>query len=176
VKRIFARISQTYPKCFVLLLPTNFLPQRSWRAFLVWPPQRGLHVFFCKRWVPFFKDKKHWAPFVPGFLRTLTRFSGIFPGFSWILPNFSGILSKFSGILPEFLTNKKFWGALAPPAPCTTAHACFGIKAFWREADLDSGGQDRRMVRVTTTTELVTSVLYLSNISSAWTRFLYKFV
>jgi len=51
---MFVQISPNLPeKFFVRLLPTNFLPQRSWRPFLVRPPKKGFHVFFCKRWSPF---------------------------------------------------------------------------------------------------------------------------
>ena len=58
-------------------------------VFLVWPPTKSLHVYFCKHWAPFFEIKERWAPFVP-----------------W-----------FSGILPGFSTNQNFGGAHSPSAP-----------------------------------------------------------
>jgi len=51
--------------------------------------KKGLHVFFCKPWAPFFEVKQRWAPFLLG----------------------------FSGILPRFSGNQNFWGALAPTPP-----------------------------------------------------------
>jgi len=59
VRCIFAQISSNLPeKLFVQLLPTKFFPKKSWRTFLVWPPEKGLHVFFCKPWSPFLKSNK----------------------------------------------------------------------------------------------------------------------
>ena len=71
-------------KVFMWLLPTDFLPQRSWRPCFGVTSKKGLHVFFCKCWPPFlyFEVKQRWAPFLSGFPRIFPRFSGIFPGIS----------------------------------------------------------------------------------------------
>jgi len=61
--------------------------------------RKDLHVFICKRWVPFFKVKQRWAPFLLGF---------------------SGILTRFLDILLEFLTNQNLWGCKCTPAFYTT--------------------------------------------------------
>jgi len=63
----------------------------------------GLHVFFCKRWAPFFEIKQRWTPFVPGFSRVLSIFSGILLGFC---PGFQQI---------------KTFGVRLRPTSCTTA-------------------------------------------------------
>ena len=55
IRRIFARIFPNLPEKFWATLSTNFFPQRSWRPFLGRPPKKGLHVFFCKRWTPFYE-------------------------------------------------------------------------------------------------------------------------
>jgi len=62
----FLKLAQ---KVFVRVLPTNCLLRRSWRPFfgMTSESKKGLDVFFCKRWAQFFKIKKRWAPFLPGF-------------------------------------------------------------------------------------------------------------
>jgi len=55
--------------------------------FLVKPPKKGLYVFLCKPWAPFFEVKQPWAPFLPG----------------------------FSILLPRFSANQNFWGPAPPP-------------------------------------------------------------
>ena len=95
-------------KCFVRLLPTNFLPQSTWIPVVGVTPKKVLIVFFCKRWAPFFEVKQCWAPFLPGF-------SEIVHWFSEVLPNFSGILPKVS-------TNQNFWGCAFTPASYTTGY------------------------------------------------------
>ena len=48
-RRIFARISPNFhEKFFVQLLPTNSLPRRSWRPFVVWPPKKVFMWFSAK--------------------------------------------------------------------------------------------------------------------------------
>jgi len=75
LRRIFARISPNLPdKFFVQLLPTNSLPQRSLKPFLVWPPKK-VFMCFCKPWGPFFEVKQRLASFLHGFSEMLPRFS-----------------------------------------------------------------------------------------------------
>jgi len=62
-------------KLFVQLLPAIFPPQRSSRPFFGVTSKKGLHVFFCKPWAPFFEVKQRLVPFLPGFLGILPRFS-----------------------------------------------------------------------------------------------------
>ena len=93
------------------LLPINFLPVRSWTEDLFWCDlQKSLHLFFCKRWVPFFEVKQRWAQFLP-------RFSAIWPRYLGILHVILRILPKFSGILPGFSTNQNLWGCACTPVP-----------------------------------------------------------
>jgi len=103
---------QTCPKSFSLLLPTNFL-RKDHQDFFVcdFQKKKGLHLFFCKRWAPFFEVKQGRAP--------------CFPCFSRISPG-------FSGIMPGFLTYQNFWGCACTPwttASCTTA---------WQDSLLES--------------------------------------
>jgi len=92
--QFFARISPNFPeKLFVQLLPAIVLPQRSRRPFFGVTSKKGLHVFFCKPWAPFFEIKQRWVPFLPG----------------------------FSGILPRFSANQNFWGCSCTPTSNTTA-------------------------------------------------------
>jgi len=88
--RFFAHMSPNLPeKLFVQLLPAIFLPERSSRPFFCVTSKKGLHVFFCKPWAPFFEVKQRWLPFSPG----------------------------FQGFCPDFQQIKTFRGALAPPPP-----------------------------------------------------------
>jgi len=63
------------PITFCGTLPTRFLlkGQRSWKRFLVRPPNKGLYVFFWKCWVPFFEIKERWATFSAILLEYLTN-------------------------------------------------------------------------------------------------------
>ena len=81
------------------LLPTNLLPQRSWRPFLVLP-QKNVLTSSCV------------------FLQILGT---IFPDFSGILQGISDILPRFSENLHRFWTNQNFWGYACTPVPYTTA-------------------------------------------------------
>jgi len=56
-RRVFGRICPNFPEKLLCHLPTNFLPQRPSRPFFVWHARKGLHVFFCKRWAPFFLNQ-----------------------------------------------------------------------------------------------------------------------
>jgi len=70
---IFSRISPKLPeKFFVQLLPTKFLPQRSLKTFFGVTSKKGLHVFFCKPWAPFFEVKQLLAAFLPRILANQT--------------------------------------------------------------------------------------------------------
>jgi len=89
---------------------------------LVWPPENGLHLFFCKHWAPFLEVKQRWAPFFPRFSRILSRYLGILFGFSGILP-------KFLGILPGFSPNQNFWRCAW--TPCTPASYTTAVDVYW---------------------------------------------
>ena len=62
----------------------------------MWPPKKGIHLFFCKCWAPFFDFKQTWATFLP----------------------------RFSVILPRFLTNQNFWGVRLQPLHPRLLHHC----------------------------------------------------
>jgi len=62
----------------------------------VWPPQKGLRVFFCKHWAHFVKKNNVGRHFCPDFQGFCPRVSGTLPGLSGILPRFLGILTGFS--------------------------------------------------------------------------------
>jgi len=73
MQRIFARNSSNLPEKFVRNICLQIFSHKDHQdIFLVWPPKKGLHVFFCKRWAPFF----------PWFSGILLKFSEILPGFS----------------------------------------------------------------------------------------------
>jgi len=80
VWKIFSQISKLAQKVLGDL-GYKFFPQRSWRPFFGMTYNKG-HVFFCKRWAPFYEIKQGWAPFLPGFSKILPRFLRILPGFS----------------------------------------------------------------------------------------------
>ena len=82
VRKIFARIFPNLPERFWATLLTNFFPKDHEDLFFGMTSKKGLHVFFCKRWAPFYEIKQGWAPFLPGFSEILPRFSRILPGFS----------------------------------------------------------------------------------------------
>jgi len=90
-------------------------------------------VFFCKRWTSFPEVKQPWAPFFPGFLG--------------ILPRFSEVLLKFSGVLPKFSTIQSFWGCACNP--CTPAFSTTVI------VDMDAD-PNTSISLVTETTDLPT--------------------
>ena len=98
--------SKVCRKVFCAIFANNSFPIKD--HFLVWPPKKDLHVFFCKRWAPFLEVKQRWVPFVPGF-------SGFCPYFEWFCPDFREI--------------KTFGGSLAPPAPPppTTLNQCLTV-------------------------------------------------
>ena len=82
---MFGRAKDLYPnfpkharKVFVRVLLTNFIPQRSWKPFLLWPPKKDLRVFFCKLWVPFLEMKQRWVPFFQDFAQIFRYLSRIF--------------------------------------------------------------------------------------------------
>ena len=104
VRRVFARISPNLPeKLFGQFLPTNFLPQWSWRPFLVWPPKKGLHVFFRETWVPLFDVKQHWALFLPGFSGILLRFSANQQNWGWACTSTSNTTAFHNSIIGNYV-------------------------------------------------------------------------
>ena len=105
MRSIPARNSQTScPKRFCATFANTFSPVKITKTFFRYELQKkGLHMFFCNHWAPFFEIKQRWGVFLLGF--------------SGILPKFSRILTKFSRILHGFLINQNFWGCACPPAP-----------------------------------------------------------
>ena len=81
---------------------------------MIFKKERGLRVFFCKSWAPFFKIKQGWAPFMPGFC----------PHFQRFFPNFQEFCPDFQGFCPDFQKIKTVGGALALPAPSLLHHCC----------------------------------------------------
>jgi len=105
--RIFARIFPNMPEK-LKVVPTTFAYKFSFTKIMktfLWCDlcKNGLHLFFCKRWAPFFEVKQGWAP--------------VLLGFSGILPRCLGILSGFSGIWPGFSRNQNFSGCACTPSP-----------------------------------------------------------
>jgi len=86
-RRIFARVSPKFDeKFFVQLLPTNDLPPRSWRPFLVRPP------------------KKVFMWFSANLVRHVLKSSKVGRHFH----------ADFQGCFPDFQQIKTFGGALDP--------------------------------------------------------------
>jgi len=79
-------------KIVLQLLPTNFLPQRSWRPIFGVTSKKMVFICFCA-------NGRHFCP----------DFQGILPRFSMISP-------KYLGITPGFSTNQNFWGCAFTPA------------------------------------------------------------
>ena len=87
---------------FVRHLPTNFLPHRSWRTLLVWPPEKRAFMCFCTN-----------------FGRHFLKWNNIGHHFAHILMDSAQHFRDFSRIS----TNQHLWGCActpAPPASCTT--------------------------------------------------------
>ena len=77
--------------------------------------KNGLHVFFCKRWVPFLKSNNVARHFWnQATLRAI--FAQSFRDFAQILE----ILPRLSGILPRFSTNHNFCWCACTPVSYTT--------------------------------------------------------
>ena len=92
---------QICPKSFCATLPTNFLPQRSWRPFFDETSKKKSSCVFrlCAIfWI------QSWAPF--------------FPDFAKIFRDFSQIFRDFVQTFRDFQQIKTFGGAFAP---CTSA-------------------------------------------------------
>ena len=54
VRRIFAQIFPNLPEKFWATLPANFFPSKIMKTIFGMTSKKGLHVFFCKRWAPFY--------------------------------------------------------------------------------------------------------------------------
>jgi len=80
----FTKLAQ---KVVVRLLPTNFLPQKSWRPFFGVTSKKGLPLFFYKRWALFLKSNNVGRNFFPDFQR-FPQIVRDLVGFSRILPEF----------------------------------------------------------------------------------------
>ena len=78
---------QTCQKNFCATFAYKFSPTKIMKTFSVWPPKKGFHVLFCKRWVPFFSKKagRHFC-------------------------------SEFRAFCLNFQRNKTFGDVFAPPA------------------------------------------------------------
>ena len=74
VQRSFDRIFPNLPEKFWATSSTNFSLKDHEDLFWV-ISKKGLHVFLCKRWAPFYEIKQGWAPFFPGISEILPRFS-----------------------------------------------------------------------------------------------------
>jgi len=85
---------QTCPKRFCALFPTTVSHKDREHFFLSWPPKKSLHLFFCKRWAPFFAVKQRWVPFLLGFSEILPRYLEILPVF------FQGFCPYYQGFCP----------------------------------------------------------------------------
>jgi len=102
VRRIFGWIFPNLPEKFCTSFVYKFSPTKMMKTWfgMIFKKEKGLRVFFCKSWAPFFKIKQRWAPFMPGFC----------PHFQRFCPNFQKI--------------KTVGGALALPAPSLLHHCC----------------------------------------------------
>ena len=79
VRRIFAEFPQTCPKSFCATIAYKFSPQRSWRPFLVWPPQKGFMCFSANVGRRFSKSNNVWRHFCPDFQGFCSDFQGFCP-------------------------------------------------------------------------------------------------
>ena len=96
LRRIFARISQTSPKRVLCNFFLQTLSTKIITTFFGVTSKKGLHMFFCKPWAPFFEFKQRWALFLRG----------------------------LSGLLPRFSTNQNFWVCACISSPHRQRH-CF---------------------------------------------------
>ena len=62
VRRIFAQIAPNLPEKFFVRLCLQLLSHKDREnLFFGVTSKKRLHVFFCKRWAPFFEAKQRWA-------------------------------------------------------------------------------------------------------------------
>jgi len=86
----FPRLSR---KVFCETFADKFSPTKIGKTFFGVTFKKGLNVFFCKPWAPFFEVKQRWEP----------------------------LLRESSGILPRFSADQNFWGRACIPTCNTTA-------------------------------------------------------
>jgi len=107
----FCPISPNLPEKFLCDFCLQIFSHRDHDdLLLVWPPEKGLYSFFCKRLAPCFKVKQCSTPI-------LSRFSGILKRYLGILLEFQGVCQNFQGFCPYLWQINSFAGTLAPPAP-----------------------------------------------------------
>ena len=90
----FCPISPNLPEKFLCDFCLQIFSHRDHDdLLLVWPPEKGLYSFFCKRLAPCFKVKQCSTPI-------LSRFSGILKRYLGILLEFQGVCQNFQGFCP----------------------------------------------------------------------------
>jgi len=109
VRRILARSPPNLPEKFCVTFAQKFSTIKNpfWCDL-----QKRIHVFFCKRWAPFFEFKQRWAPF----FQFKQRWAPFLPGFSGIFPGFQQIKTigvRFQPLHPRLLHHcpwkTQFW-------------------------------------------------------------------
>ena len=102
------------------LLPTNILPQKSWRPFLVRRPKKGFHLFFLKFGHQFWSQTKLGAIFARIFRDFAQIFRDFFQSFRDFFLDFQQI-NTFGDALPP---------PAAPPAASLTEYTIFHFIPF----------------------------------------------
>jgi len=115
----------------VRLLPTNILPQRSWRLFFGVTSKKGLQMFFYKRCAPFFEETnvgRHFCWDFQWFCPNFQEFCLDFQGFS---PDFQGFCLNFQRFCTDFW-QIKLLGVCLNPLHSHLPHHCLWPRQFTR--------------------------------------------
>jgi len=59
----------------------KLFPSKMIKIFFGMTSKKGVDVFFCKHWAPFYEVKQDWAPFFPDFQSFFPDFQGFCPDF-----------------------------------------------------------------------------------------------
>ena len=121
-KHIFGGAKYFFPnfpklawKAVLQSFPANFLPQRSWKHFLVWHPKKVFLCFSANVGRHFYEIKR-WAPFLPEFCVDI---QGFCPDFREVCPDFQGISPNFQ-FFSRIFDKSQLLGVLLHPASYTT--------------------------------------------------------
>jgi len=107
---------QTCPKTFCATFAYKLFPTNIMKT-----------IFWCD--LPKIRSSCVFLQTLGAIVWSQTTLRAIFPGFLRILSRFSGILPKCLEILPGFSTNKKFW---CFPCAFTSLHYCkYGWWEYW---------------------------------------------
>jgi len=96
------KFPQTCPKSVCETFAYKFFPHKDRENIFGVTSKKGLLVFFCKRWAPFFEVKQRWAPFFEvkqrwaPFLEVKQRWAPFCPDFQGFCSDFQDFYRIFT--------------------------------------------------------------------------------